>query len=171
MKRAWRTPRLFGSVHASPGPGMRRRWPDSLQSGPHLASGLQSSARTAGAAPLTRRRCTKGRLAVRHRNSLTLLAYWNARRRGEPAPLRAEILPEDLGGLLVPPVFAAPDGQRPPCLSAGGHRAVPHASPGVSGPEFPGLWTGHDRQHMRALVGRRALRAGPGQRHHRSDCA
>lgn len=41
---------------------------------------------------------------MRHKNSLTLLTYWNARRGDRPAPTRAEIEPADIGPIL-PHVF------------------------------------------------------------------
>ena len=89
---------------------------------------------------------------MRHKNSLTLLAYWNARRRGEPAPKRAEILPEDLGGLLSH-LFLL---KRMDC----DHHVFRLAGTGLCrmhrrefrDQNFLSLWTSHDRQHMRALV-------------------
>jgi len=89
---------------------------------------------------------------VRHRNSLTLLAYWNARRRGEPAPLRAEILPEDLGGLLSHLfLLRRMDSDHHVFRLAGTGLCRMHRRE-FRDQNFLSLWDGHDRQHMRALL-------------------
>jgi len=89
---------------------------------------------------------------VRHRNSLTLLAYWNARRRSEPAPRRTEILPEDLGGLLSHLfLLRRMDSDHHVFRLAGTGLCRLHRRE-FRDQNFLSLWTGHDRQHMRALL-------------------
>ncbi len=94
----------------------------------------------------------KGRLAVRHRNSQTLLAYWNARRKGEPAPLRTEIMPEDLGGLLSNLfLLRRMDSDHHVFRLAGTGLCRMHRRE-FRDQNFLSLWDGHDRDHMRALL-------------------
>ncbi len=89
---------------------------------------------------------------MRHRNSQTLLAYWNARRQNEPAPLRAEILPEDLGGLLANLfLLRRMDSDHHVFRLAGTGLCRMHRRE-FRDQNFLSLWEGHDRQHMRALL-------------------
>ena len=89
---------------------------------------------------------------MRHGNSLTLLAYWNARRRLEPAPKRTEILPEDLGGLLSHLfLLKRMDSDHHVFRLAGTGLCRIHRRE-FRDQNFLSLWTGHDRQHMRALL-------------------
>ncbi len=89
---------------------------------------------------------------MRHRNSLTLLAYWNARRKGEPAPLRTEILPEDLGGLLSNLfLLRRMDADHHVFRLAGTGLCRMHRRE-FRDQNFLSLWDGHDRDHMRALL-------------------
>ena len=117
-----------------------------------MASRLQRSPPTNGAPPSHAPKLDKGRLAVRHGNSLTLLAYWNARRRSEPAPKRTEILPEDLGGLLSHLfLLKRMDSDHHVFRLAGTGLCRMHRRE-FRDQNFLSLWTGHDRQHMRALL-------------------
>ncbi|MCP2670608.1 PAS domain-containing protein [Maricaulaceae bacterium EIL42A08] len=89
---------------------------------------------------------------MRHRNSQTLLAYWNARRQTEPAPLRTEILPEDLGGLLANLfVLRRMDSDHHVFRLAGTGLCRMHRRE-FRDQNFLSLWDGHDRQHMRAAL-------------------
>lgn len=89
---------------------------------------------------------------MRHRNSQTLLAYWNSRRKGEPAPRRTQILPEDLGGLLANLfVLRRMDSDHHVFRLAGTGLCRMHRRE-FRDQNFLSLWEGHDREHMRALL-------------------
>ena len=89
---------------------------------------------------------------MRHRNSLTLLTYWNARRQSEPAPRRTEILPEDLGGLLSHLfLLRRMDSDHHIFQLAGTGLCRMHRRE-FQDQNFLSLWDGHDRIHMRALL-------------------
>ena len=113
-----------------------------------LASGLQrlSANRRAYAGG------KQGRRALEHANTRTLLAYWEARRRGEPAPARADIAPQDLGALLSH-IFLLRRMDRD-------HHVFRLAGTGLCelhkrefrDQNFLSLWGGHDRDLMAALV-------------------
>lgn len=89
---------------------------------------------------------------VKHPNTKTLLAYWNARRRGESAPQRADIAPEDLGSLLANLFLLRRMDQ--------GHHVFRLAGTGLCrmhqrefrDQNFLSLWQGHDRAHVSALL-------------------
>ena len=90
--------------------------------------------------------------AVKHANTKTLFAYWDARRRGGPAPARADILPQDLGGLLANLfLLKRMDSDHHVFRIAGTGLCRMHKRE-FRDQNFLGLWTGHDRTHMRALV-------------------
>lgn len=87
-----------------------------------------------------------------HANTKTLLAYWEARRHGEPAPARADIAPQDLGGLLSH-IFLLRRMDRD-------HHVFRLAGTGLCAlhkrefrdQNFLSLWADHDRAHMSALL-------------------
>jgi len=89
---------------------------------------------------------------VRHPNTKTLQAYWDARRQGESAPQRADIAPEDLGALLSNLFLLRRMDQ--------GHHVFRLAGTGLCrmhqrefrDQNFLSLWSGHDRVHMSALI-------------------
>lgn len=89
---------------------------------------------------------------MQHANTRTLLAYWDARRRGEPAPARADIAPQDLGALLSH-IFLLRRMDRE-------HHVFRLAGTGLCGlhkrefrdQNFLSMWSDHDRAHMTALL-------------------
>lgn len=89
---------------------------------------------------------------MEHANTRTLHAYWETRRRGEPAPARADIAPEDLGALLSY-IFLLRRMDRE-------HHVFRLAGTGLCGlhkrefrdQNFLSLWSDHDRAHMTALL-------------------
>jgi hypothetical protein len=89
---------------------------------------------------------------LEHANTRTLLAYWDARRRGEPAPARADIAPQDLGALLSH-IFLLRRMDRD-------HHVFRLAGTGLCSlhkrefrdQNFLSLWSDHDRAHMVALL-------------------
>jgi hypothetical protein len=90
--------------------------------------------------------------AVKHVNTKTLFAYWDARRRGGPAPARADILPQDLGGLLANLfLLRRMDSDHHVFRIAGTGLCRLHKRE-FRDQNFLSLWTGHDRTHMRALL-------------------
>lgn len=87
-----------------------------------------------------------------HANTRTLFAYWDARRRGDPAPARADILPEDLGGLLANLfLLRRMDSDHHVFRIAGTGLCRLHQRE-FRDQNFLSLWAGHDRTHMRALL-------------------
>jgi hypothetical protein len=89
---------------------------------------------------------------VKHANTQTLLAYWEARRRGGPAPARADILPQDLGGLLANLfLLRRVDSDHHIFRIAGTGICQMHKRE-FRDQNFLSLWRGHDRTHMRALL-------------------
>ncbi|MGJ3231126.1 MAG: PAS domain-containing protein [Oceanicaulis sp.] len=99
-----------------------------------------------------RRTRVEGRPALLHANTKTLLAYWEARRRGEPAPARADIAPQDLGALLSH-IFLLRRMDRD-------HHVFRLAGTGLCrlhkrefrDQNFLSLWSDFDRAHMAALL-------------------
>lgn len=87
-----------------------------------------------------------------HAHTETLLAYWETRRNGRPAPARADIVPGDLSGLLSW-LFIL---QRADCE----HHVFRLAGTGLCHlyrrelreQNFLDLWRGFDRHHVRALI-------------------
>jgi len=89
---------------------------------------------------------------VKHVNTKTLFAYWDARRRGGSAPARADILPQDLGGLLANLfLLRRMDSDHHVFRIAGTGLCRMHKRE-FRDQNFLSLWTDHDRTHMRALV-------------------
>ena len=89
---------------------------------------------------------------MRHANTKTLLAYWDARRRGGPVPARADILPQDLGGLLANLfLLRRMDSDHHVFRIAGTGLCRMHKRE-FRDQNFLSLWSGHDRTHMRALI-------------------
>ena len=89
---------------------------------------------------------------MRHANTETLFSYWDARRGGGPVPARADILPEDLGGLLANLfLLRRMDSDHHVFRIAGTGLCRMHKRE-FRDQNFLSLWTGHDRVHMRALL-------------------
>ncbi len=89
---------------------------------------------------------------MKHAHTKTLFAYWDARRRGGPAPARADILPEDLGGLLANLfLLRRMDSDHHVFRIAGTGLCRLHKRE-FRDQNFLSLWTGQERTHMRALL-------------------
>lgn len=106
----------------------------------------------AGALFPARERLKDACAAVKHVNTKTLFAYWDARRGGGPVPARADILPQDLGGLLANLfLLRRMDSDHHVFRIAGTGLCRMHKRE-FRDQNFLSLWTGHDRTHMRALI-------------------
>ncbi len=89
---------------------------------------------------------------MKHDNTKTLFAYWDARRTSGPVPARADILPQDLGGLLANLfLLRRMDADHHVFRIAGTGLCRMHKRE-FRDQNFLSLWTGHDRTHMRALL-------------------
>jgi hypothetical protein len=89
---------------------------------------------------------------VKHANTETLFAYWDVRRRGGPVPARADIQPQDLGGLLANLfLLRRMDADHHVFKIAGTGLCRMHKRE-FRDQNFLSLWSGHDRTHMRALL-------------------
>lgn len=89
---------------------------------------------------------------MQHANTKTLIAYWEARRRSEPAPARADIAPQDLGGLLSHIfLLRRMDREHHVFRLAGTGLCALHKRE-FRDQNFLSLWSDHDRAHMTALV-------------------
>ncbi|XBQ15156.1 MAG: PAS domain-containing protein [Oceanicaulis sp.] len=99
--------------------------------------------------------------ALKHPNTRTLQAYWDARRRGEPAPARADIAPQDLGGLLSNLfLLRRMDRDHHVFRIAGTGLCALHKRE-FRDQNFLSLWAGHDRVHMTALLEGALAAPGP----------
>jgi hypothetical protein len=100
---------------------------------------------------------------VHHANTRTLLAYWETRRRREPAPARADIAPQDLGGLLSHIfLLRRMDREHHVFRLAGTGLCALHKRE-FRDQNFLSLWSDHDRAHMTALVEGALGAPGPGR--------
>ena len=109
--------------------------------------GLADLGRDAGEAGLKR-----GTRLVRHANTQTLLAYWEARRKGGSAPVRGDITPNDLGALLSHLfLLRRMDRDHHVFRLAGAGLCRLHRRE-FRDQNFLSLWSGHDRAHMAALL-------------------
>lgn len=89
---------------------------------------------------------------MRHDNTKTLFAYWDARRLGRSAPERGDIAPRDLAGLLSHLfILRRMDRDHHIFRLAGTSLCQMHQRE-FKDQNFLGLWRGHDRQHMTALI-------------------
>lgn len=89
---------------------------------------------------------------MRHDNTKTLFAYWDARRLGRSAPTRGDIAPRDLAGLLSHLfILRRMDRDHHIFRLAGTSLCQMHQRE-FKDQNFLGLWRGHDRQHMTALI-------------------
>lgn len=89
---------------------------------------------------------------MRHVNTKTLFAYWDARRLGRSAPGRSDIAPRDLAGLLSHLfILRRMDRDHHTFRLAGTALCQMHQRE-FKDQNFLGLWRGHDRQHMTALL-------------------
>ncbi len=89
---------------------------------------------------------------MRHVNTKTLYAYWDARRLGRSAPSRGDIAPRDLAGLLSHLfILRRMDRDHHIFRLAGTSLCQMHQRE-FKDQNFLGLWRGHDRHHMTALL-------------------
>jgi len=89
---------------------------------------------------------------VRHPNSRTLHAYWDARRRGGSAPARADIAPQDLGALLSHLFLLRRMDQDHHVFRLAGTGLCRLHQREFRDQNFLSLWTGQDRPMMSALL-------------------
>lgn len=88
----------------------------------------------------------------KHAHTETLLAYWETRRNGRPAPARADIVPRDLSNLLSWLFILE--------RADADHHVFRLAGTGICAlyrrelreQNFLDLWRGFDRHHVRALI-------------------
>ena len=89
---------------------------------------------------------------MKHQNTKTLLAYWNARRAGGSAPARADIAPEDLGALLSNLFLLRRMDQDHHVFRLAGTGLCRLHQREFRDQNFLSLWSSHDRLHMTALL-------------------
>ncbi|MCC5997080.1 MAG: PAS domain-containing protein [Oceanicaulis sp.] len=89
---------------------------------------------------------------MRHPNSRTLHAYWDARRRGGSAPARADIAPQDLGALLSHLFLLRRMDQDHHVFRLAGTGLCRLHQREFRDQNFLSLWSGHDRTLMSALL-------------------
>lgn len=89
---------------------------------------------------------------MRHAQSQALHAYWKTRRQGGAAPLRADIEPQDISGLLGHIFMLQRVDPDHHVFRLAGTEICNLYQREFREQNFLSLWRGHDRSHMQALL-------------------